>query len=222
MIEQNERGRGRGAASRGNKVYESLLEHIRAGEFAPGTRMREENVAAMLGVSRTPVREALARLQARGLVESSSGGLSVVRLTRPQTMELYALRAILEGAAARFAAENASESDLVNLRYVCERFVAFDGGASEFARLNRLYHDAIYEAAHNRYLMRMLEELHDWLALLPDTTFSFAGRPAAAKEEHRRILLAIEAREPDRAEKAARGHINHARDARLALLFDRL
>jgi DNA-binding GntR family transcriptional regulator len=215
-------GRGRETGSRSAKVYEALLERIRKRDLEPGMRVREEAMAAMLDVSRTPVREALARLQMRGLVENAPGGLAIVELNRPQTMELYALRAVLEGAAARFAAENASSSDLANLRYVCRRFADFEGSASEFARLNRIFHDAIYEAAHNRYLMRMLEELHDSLALLPDTTFSYPGRSDAAKGEHLAVLAGIEARDPDSAEKAARSHIDHARDARLALLFNQL
>ncbi|MGN6549548.1 MAG: GntR family transcriptional regulator [Pararhizobium sp.] len=198
-----------------------MLEQIRKGELKPGTRIREEDVAAALGVSRTPVREALTRLQARGLVENTSGGLAIAELGRAQTMELYALRAVLEGAAARFAAENASPGDLAHMGHTCDRFVALDGTPGEFARLNRQFHDAIYEAAHNRYLLRMLEDLHDSLALLPDTTFAFHGRPQAAKAEHLAVLQAIRARDPDAAEAAARAHINAARDARLALLFDR-
>ena len=206
-------------ASRGEQVYQRLIARIRTGSLKPGTRLREEDLASMLEVSRTPVREALGRLQARGLVAAVQGGLSVVELSRHQTMELYALRAMLEGAAARFAAENASPSDQAALQHVAQRFAACQGTPSEFADANKLFHDMIVEAAHNGYLTRMLEELNDSLALLPDTTFSVAGRSTAALGEHEAILAAIIAREPDRAEAAARSHIARARDARLELLF---
>ncbi|ADZ70962.1 GntR family transcriptional regulator [Polymorphum gilvum] len=216
--------RGRGADSRGAKVYEALLARMRSGELVPGTRMREDDLARELAVSRTPVREALARLQARGLVESTGGGWTVVELSRPQIMELYALRAVLEGAAARFAAENASPGEIAGLKHIAGLFSAvMTGNAADdpagLATLNASFHEAIYEAAHNRYLQRMLADLNDSLALLPDTTFSVAGRSSAAVGEHGAVVAAIEARDADGAEAAARGHIQKALEARLILLF---
>ena len=166
------------------------------------------------------MREALARLQERGLVEASGGGLAIVALTRPRIVELYAMRAILEGAAARLAAQNAAEGDLAGLRLVHVRFAATPDEPATLARLNVAFHAAITEAAHNGYLSRMLADLNDSLALLPSTTFSVAGRGAAARVEHDQIFAAIEARDPNRAEIAARRHIDLARDARLTLLFD--
>jgi len=181
--------------------------------------MREEEIAASLGVSRTPVREAFARLQERGLLDNSSAGLTVAKLSRPQVMELYAMRAKLEAAAAAFAAENASPGEIVSLRHAASLFDVQTGSPGDFARANTLFHEAIYEAAHNRYLMRMLEDLNDSLALLPDTTFSVPGRADAAKTEHRAILDAIEKRDPVSAETAASTHIRNALNGRLKLLF---
>ncbi|MBD1547007.1 GntR family transcriptional regulator [Roseibium aggregatum] len=213
--------RGRGDSSRGSKVYQALLERIRNGTLPPGSRMREDEIASLLGVSRTPVREALARLQARGLVESARGGWTIVELTRSQVMELYAMRGVLEGAAARFAAENASSSEIAGLKHVAEMFARSESDASERARVNMIFHEAIYEAAHNTYLIRMLQDLNDSLALLSDTTFTVEGRVEGAEVEHGLILAAIEARSPDAAEQAARAHIRHALEARLTLLFER-
>ena len=219
MALQPEGVRGRGLSSRGMQVYEALIERIRSGELKPGTRLREEDISQLLGVSRTPVREGLARLQARGLVEAGASGLAIPELDRQQIMELYAMRAMLEGAAARFAAENASAGDLATLRHVAEIFASSKGGAPALAEANRVFHESIYEAAHNRYLARMLEDLNDSLALLPDTTFSVRGRSQAALAEHQAILDAIVARKPYKAEAAARRHIEMAREARLRLLF---
>lgn len=211
--------RGSGGGSRGSKVYRALADRIRSGEIEPGARMREEEIAASLGVSRTPVREAFARLQERGLLDNSSAGLTVAKLSRPQVMELYAMRAKLEAAAAAFAAENASPSELVSLRHAASLFDAQTGAPGDFARANTLFHEAIYEAAHNRYLMRMLEDLNDSLALLANTTFSVPGRVEAAKVEHRAILEAIANHDPANAEKAASLHIRNALEGRLTLLF---
>ena len=216
---QPDSGRARGLSSRGAQVYQTLIERIRSGELKPGTRLLEEDISALLGVSRTPVREGLARLQARGLVEAGAGGLVIPELHRQQIMELYAMRAVLEGAAARFAAENASAGDTAAMTHFCERFAANSGGPTEHARANRVFHESISEAAHNRYLARMLEDLNDSLALLPSTTFSVDGRVGQARVEHKAILDAIVSRRPDAAEEAARHHIEMARETRLRLLF---
>ncbi len=211
---------GQSKTSRANWVFESLRNGIQEGRYARGERIREEEVARALGVSRTPVREALSRLQARGLLEMAPGGLVVATLTRPQTIELYAMREILEGSAARFAAQHASPSEIANLHRLAQAFARSAGDPDKLARYNREFHGAIYEAAHNRYLMRTLDEIHDAMALLPSTTFTVAGRTEKAVEEHGRILAAIEARNPDEAEREARQHIEKAQDARLSMMFD--
>lgn len=211
--------RGRGAGSRGAQVYEALLDRIRSGELLPGMRLREEELARLLDVSRTPVREALTRLQARGLVDSAAGGLAVVQVDRRQVMELYAMRASLEGAAAAFAAENASAAEITGMRLLTARFAERSASPAEAARANAELHEAIYEAAHNRYLRRMLTDLNDSLALLSDTTFSVEGRAAAARREHGAIVAAIEARDASKAETAARRHIERALGARLEMIF---
>ncbi|RVO73557.1 GntR family transcriptional regulator [Sinorhizobium medicae] len=212
-------GRGKGAGSRGSLAYEAILNKIRGRELLPGTRLREEELAEMMGVSRTPVREALTRLHARGLIESSDNGLVITKLSRAQMMELYDMRATLEGAAARFAALRASPDDIVGLKLAMQRFSDFEGSPTQFAELNRQVHDAIYEAANNRYLIRALNELHDSRALMPDTTFSQPHRVDEAKAEHKRIVDAIIERDAVKAEQAAREHIEIARDTRLLMLF---
>ncbi len=209
-----------GKTSRARRVYEALRAAIQDGRYGRGERIREEEVARSLGVSRTPVREALSRLQSHGLLEMSSGGLVVAELTRPQVLELYAMREILEGSAARFAAQHASPSEIGSLRHVGRIFERSLGDPPKLARLNRDLHGGIYEAAHNRYLMRTLNELHDALALLTSTTFTVPGRPELAIGEHARIIDAIEKRDADEAERAAREHIRNAQQARLGMLYD--
>ncbi len=108
--------------SRAQEVYEKLIEHLRAGTYAPGDRIRAEDVAKSFSVSRTPVREALSRLLERGLLEMTATGLAVARLQRQSVLELYATREILEGSAARFAAQHASASDIYSMRHIADRF----------------------------------------------------------------------------------------------------
>lgn len=185
-----------------------------------GDRIREEEIAGSLGVSRTPVREALTRLLSKGLLDMVPGGLAVASLTRPQILELYAMREILEGSAARFAAQHASPSEIAALGHLLWAFEQSLESSDKLAHINREFHRAIYEAAHNRYLMRTLSELQETLALLPSTTFAVEDRPEAAIKEHSRIVRAIEKRDPDLAEREARLHIQKAQEARLRLMFE--
>jgi len=199
-------------------VYRSLVDKLRSGLLEPGTRIREEDIAAELGVSRTPVREALARFQARGLAEATSYGLVVTKLDRRQVNEVYAMRAVLEGSAARFAAENASAADLEAIRHAAATFDS-QMDATALARANTLFHESIYQAARSDYLLRMLKDLNDSLALLPRTTFQIAERSSEVRHEHAAIVSAIESRNADQAEHAAREHIHKALAGRLKLQF---
>lgn len=207
--------------SRAQQVYDELIAAFRSGKFRPGDRIRAEDVAQSLDVSRTPVREALSRLQERRLLEMTPSGLAVAQLDRQGVLELYALREILEGAAARFAAQHASASDIYAMRRISASFAEAQAtDAPRLAQLNRAFHNGLYEATHNRFLIDALMGLNDALMLLPSTTFAASGRRDTAAPEHEAILDAIEARDPDTAEECARTHIRHARDTRLAMMFE--
>jgi DNA-binding GntR family transcriptional regulator len=201
--------------SRAEFVYERLRDAISDGRVAAGERMREEEVARSLGVSRTPVREALQRLQQRGLLVLGAGrGLVVAQLSQQQVIELYAMRQILEGSAARFAATHATPAEIEILYQLQDELKSAEGDALLHTNLNRQFHQAIYEAAHNRYLMQTLESLNDSFALLRSTTLRLPHRPRDSNEERRRIIAAIEQRDPDMAEKEAREHILQAQRTR--------
>src|ERR1700754_4660764 len=148
--------------SRADFVYDSLRDAIWEGRFAHGERIREEEIAGVLGVSRTPVREALQRLQQRGLLVVGPGrGLVVAQLTKQQVFELYAMREILEGSAARFAARHANEAEIEILYRIQRELAESSGDALALINLNRRFHQAIYEAAHNQYLLQTLDTLND-------------------------------------------------------------
>lgn len=219
--------RGRAAAggkregSRADFVQEKIREAIQAGRYAPGARIRETEVAEWLEVSRTPVREALRRLESEGILTFVSWrGVVVAELDRQQVAELYAMREILEGAAAGLAARHIGEAEIDLLEQLLERAAETGDDAEKCAALNRKFHEVIYAAAHNRYLVQTLNTLRNALALLRGTTFALEGRAEAAQREHRAILKAIEARDAKAAERTARDHIKQAGRARLRLLFE--
>jgi DNA-binding GntR family transcriptional regulator len=201
--------------SRADFVYESLRDAIWDGRIAVGERVREEEIARNLGVSRTPVREALQRLHQRGLLVFGAGrGLTVASLSQHQVLQLYAMREILEGSAARFAAQHATAPEISVLWRLQKELCKPDHDATALVTLNRRLHQAIYEAAHNQYLLQTLSVLHDSLALLHSTTFRVPSRRLESDEEHRQIVEAIEQHNPDRAEEAARQHIRQAQRTR--------
>jgi DNA-binding GntR family transcriptional regulator len=202
--------------SRAEFVYETLRDAISDGRIPGGGRVREEEVARNLGVSRTPVREALQRLQQRGLLLPGPGGrgLVVAQPGHDEVVELYAMREILEGSAARFAAERATAEEIATLYELQEQLKAAEGDPMLHTTLNRRFHQAIYEAAHNRYLMQTLESLHDSFALLRSATMRLPHRQRDSHEERRRIIAAIEQRDPILAEREAREHIVQAQRTR--------
>jgi DNA-binding GntR family transcriptional regulator len=207
--------------SRADFVYDSLRDAIWEGRIGRGERVREEEIARSLGVSRTPVREALQRLQRRGLLVTGTGrGLIVAELSKREVIELYAMREILEGSAARFAAQHATRPE-IDILYRLQRDLAeAPDDALLLVKLNRRFHQAIYDAAHNQYLTQTLDTLHDSMALLHSTTFRAPNRRRESDEEHRRIVSAIERHDADDAEAIAREHIRQAQRTRFEALID--
>lgn len=204
--------------SRAEYVYQHLSRAIREGRFQQGDRIREDDVARSLGVSRTPVREALRRLQARGLLDFGSGrGLGIVELSRTQVLELYAMRELLEGAAARLAAQYATSTEVGYMRHLLGQFRE-SKDPQQLTAIDRAFHSAIRDAAHNRYMVRALNDLNEAAALLRGTTLSIFGRPETADIEHRAILDAIEKGDPNTAEIEARAHIRVAQGLRMQMI----
>jgi DNA-binding GntR family transcriptional regulator len=208
-----------GDRSRAEFVFDKLREAIRSGRIQPGQRLREGEVAAWLNVSRTPVREAIGRLASNGLVQPAPPrGMVVVSLTRQEVLDLYVMREVLEGTAARLAAQHISEPEIAALRSLLNRGKA-ESEPEALAALNRQFHDRILLAAQNEFLKRALSVLADSIALLPGTTFTIEGRARSAYREHAAILRAIEERDVEKAEENARAHIRVALRLRLERMF---
>lgn len=208
------------SASLGNLVYSKLRQRIIEGHLRAGERLREVELASMLGVSRTPVREAIKRLESDGFATYvSSRGAIVAELTPEQAVELYAVREILEGAAARFAAQHAIPAEIQLLEDLLNAQLQLGDNPDEQSKLNRRFHQTIYRMAHNRYLLGILTKSQDYMVLLHKTTYYAAGRSDTAYEEHRAIVEAIKARDAAKAEESAREHIREAQRIRMMLQF---
>ena len=200
----------------GLEAYSRIRAAIRGGSLTPGERLTETDLAARFGVSRTPVRQAIARLEAEGLLtHEARRGLTVTRPDHQQVVELYVMREVLEGAAARLAAQHASETEIAAMTEIVEREPTVFADAAALATENQRLHGLLYLAAHNRYLLRSLEQLGATMSLLP-SLLTRDGRAEQAHAEHRAILQAIRVRDGDAAEAAARTHARAAQKHRLA------
>lgn len=195
-----------------------LLDAIDRGELPPGTRLVEADLAERFGVSRTPVREALNRLETQGVVaRDPRRGAVVATLDYDQLGELYAVRAVTEGFAARMAARHAAPAEIALLHEMVETDRARIDDAAALSQANKAFHRQLHRASHNRYLVQMLDAMRRSLALLSHTSLIWPGRGAQSVDEHARIVAAIAARDEDAAEAAARQHIENALGARLRL-----
>ena len=196
-------------------AYTLILEAIDAGVFKPGDRLVEVDLADRFGVSRTPVREALQRLETQSLLTRDGRSLIVASLDHNQVAELYAVRAELEGLAARLAARHATVEEQRVLDELVREQVQIDAAPEALVRANRRFHRQVHLASHNRYLVQQLDLVHRSMALMETTSLAIAGRGEVALDEHRAVVHAIIERDEDAAYKALRDHISNAFVARL-------
>lgn len=200
------------------RVYDELLQAINDGRCLPGDRVLEADVAEWLDVSRTPVREALRRLQSEDVLVKGTQGLVVVELGEDELVELYDLRETLEATAADLAARHATAADRRLLARVLKAEAnCSDDAPAEHAAINRDFHRALAQAAHNRFLYKTLNSLQDAFLRLRSSTLSLPGRGKLALEEHRAIVRAIDRGDSAAAANAARQHIQRSRRDRLHL-----
>ncbi len=196
-------------------AYSMILDAIDNGTYRPGDRLVESELADRLGVSRTPIREALQRLETQSLLVRDGRSLIVASLDHNQMAELYVVRGELEGLAARLAARNATEEEVKLLREMVEADNALIEHPAALARANRRFHKQIHLASHNRFLVQQLDLVHRSMALMATTSLAVVGRGVIAQAEHDRIVSAIEARDGDAADAALRAHISVAFTTRL-------
>lgn len=198
--------------------YEKLRNGIVSGNYPPGTHLVETSLAEALGVSRTPVREALTRLQQDGLVERGSRGLQVRQRSSAEILEIFEVRIVLEGTAAKLAAERHTEVDRIRIQsHLAKLGENQNASPSELASINREFHRSIWYASHNRALIDMLERLSVHLFRYPFTTYEAAGRAESSLLEHTELAGAIIERDSEKAARLASHHMTVARNIRLEL-----
>ena len=197
-------------------AYTLILEAIDAGVYKPGDRLVESELADRLGVSRTPVREALQRLETQAMLTRDGRSLIVATLDHNQLAELYAVRSELEGLAARLAARHATPEEVRVLQsMVAEDRALLGGDPRALSRANKRFHKQIHLASHNRFLVQQLDLVHRSMALMANTSFAAEGRDEVALAEHDQIVSAIAAGDGEAADQALRTHISRAFETRL-------
>ncbi|PRR73617.1 GntR family transcriptional regulator [Neomoorella humiferrea] len=198
------------------EAYNALREAILTGRLEPGTRLVERKIAKQLGVSRTPVREAIRKLELEGLVEHlPRRGVVVARMSVREAWEVYSIRAVLEGLAARLAAERINPMQLKKLN---ELVSAMEKACDEedYVKLQELhleFNSIICKAAESPRLHQMIDNLVDYIVGFTKIGYSVPGRTRAATREHRELLEALMNGDGEKAEKIARQHIENSRQA---------
>ncbi len=207
-----------GQAGHGQKdAYDLILEAIDVGIYKPGDRLVENELADRFGVSRTPIREALQRLETQSLLTRDGRSLIVSSLDHTQLAELYVVRGELEGLAARLAARHATPEEVRVLRNMLNADRKLVDDPAALSRANRRFHKQIHLASHNRFLVQQLDLVHRSMALLASTSLGVEGRSEDTLNEHDAIVSAIEAGDGDAAFVALRDHISKAFETRLAI-----
>jgi DNA-binding GntR family transcriptional regulator len=204
-----------------DSVYHTLHSAIVEGHLDPGDSLIEWHVARQFGTSRTPVREALLRLESEGLAyRVPRRGLVVRLITEHEVLEVYAVRIALEGLAGREAALEAQPSDVAQLRWVNQRLAEAiqRGESASIPLVTNEFHQALATAAHNTMLRRFIVQAQDWTRQVGTPTVGLPGRRLAAVKEHEGLIDAIAAHDADTAERLAREHIATGREFQLATL----
>jgi DNA-binding GntR family transcriptional regulator len=195
-------------------VYRVLREEILSpGGLDAGDRLDEKDLSERLGVSRTPIREAIRRLEVEGLIKRAPRRGSFVAGLSPDAIdELYSLREVLEGLAARLAAARATDAEIAALRETYARYAAAvqTRSAATILTEDTAFHELIFLATRSERLQAMLRMLRDQLRLLRTRSVAVAGRSEKSLQEMGRVLDAIARRQPDEAEEAMRLHIRGA------------
>jgi len=209
----------------GDEVYNAIYAQLMSRQIPPGGRMSVDRLVRELGVSQTPIREALSRLEAQGLVVKTHlvGYSAANQLDSGRLDQLYELRLLLEPFAARRAATAMTEAALASLIRLADEMQASETAPQvetygRFAQLDSDFHDIIAHASGNELVQETLANLHTHVHLF--RLFYHARVTADAIQEHQQIIEALTARNPDAAETAMRRHIERSRE-RFANAFGR-
>jgi len=204
-------------------VFEALREAIIQGVLKPGGRLMEIQLAEEMGVSRTPVREAIRKLELEGLVAMvPRKGAYVASLSMKDIIEVFEIRGALEGLAASLAAERITDADLESL----ERFLRRNYESVETADLSLMvevdtdFHSQLYKASRNERLYQIISNLREQIQRFRKTSLSLPGRMKAALDEHKMIVEAISARDGSLSRRLSEEHIENAEQSLMDAILD--
>jgi len=198
-------------------IYKALQKDIREGRLFPGDRLIERDLMKKFNVSKTPIREALVRLKQDGLVEGIlHKGVSLIRISRKDAVEIYDLREILEGMAAKKVAEKGTPKKVEKLRSMIQLFeeCVEKNDVKEYARLDVEFHNLLGTLSENKRLCEMMHRLYHQSRILLKTSLNLPKRgPKISLGEHKKIVDAIVNHDPNRAEVIAREHVRNTKKA---------
>lgn len=200
-----------GGSLRG-KVFNKIREDILKGRYKKGDELVECTIGKELGVSRTPVREAIRQLELEGLVQLiPNKGAFVTGISPRDVMDMYRIRTKLEGLCAAMAAEHATKEQLEEMEEVIylSDFHADKGNYEQVCQQDGRFHQLLYEASGSRILAHTLSDFHEYLQRVRMASLQFRMRARPSNSEHRTILEAIRAKDARKAEQAASLHIQN-------------
>lgn len=195
------------------KVFYQLENDILNGKYKPGDSLIETKLSDELGVSRTPVREAIRQLELEGLVQTiPNKGAIVTGLSEKDIEDIYTIRMMIEGLAARWAAEKITEEELKELQETIEleEFYTNKNDTYNILRLDSKFHEIIFRASKSKPLMNTLTMFHHYLQRARNSSLGMTGRANEALQEHKAILRAIMENNPEKAESLTTEHIKNA------------
>ena len=195
------------------RVFERLQNDILNGKYQPGDSLIETRLSEELGVSRTPIREAIRQLELEDLVQAiPNKGVVVKGIPQQDIKDIYTIRMLIEGLAARWAAEKITDEELKELKEVLEleEFFTMKNDAQHLGQYDFKFHVIIFKASKSKPLMHTLSTFHHYVQRARKASFKTPGRALKALKEHRDIYEAIAARDAERAEKLATEHVYNA------------
>lgn len=195
------------------RVFHQIRDDILSGKYKDREELKEVAIGEELGVSRTPVREAFRQLELEGLIEIiPNKGAYVTGITAKDVHDIYAMRALLEGLAARWACGHITHEQLEAMEeniYI-SKFHAAKGNHDQLAELDNKFHDILYQACSSKMLEHQLRDFHQYVIRIRRMTLSNKTRGDASNMEHEQLLEAIRANDPELAEKVAHQHMINA------------
>ncbi|MCX7747588.1 MAG: GntR family transcriptional regulator [Clostridia bacterium] len=195
------------------KVFTQLQNDILNGKYQPGDSLIETRLSEELGVSRTPIREAIRQLELEGLVQSiPNKGAIVTGISAKDIEDIYTIRMMIEGLAARWAAEKMTEEELAELKEAVEleEFYTMKNDTEHLLKFDSVFHEIIFKACKSKPLMHTLSTFHHYVQRARNASLGSPGRAQKVLEEHKAILQAITERNAEQAEKLTTEHIRNA------------